>query len=150
MRKINKSGIDLIKEFEGLSLIPYLDSVGVPTIGYGNTYYENRSPVNMTDKAISKKRAEELLLNVVINFAKGVTGLLHNNINDNQFAALVSFAYNLGLGNLKKSTLLKKVNANTNDPTIAAEFMRWNKAGGMILNGLTRRRKMEAELYFKK
>ena len=69
-------------------------------------------------------------------------------LNSNQFSALVCFAYNVGTGNLLKSTLLKKVNANPLDPTIRDEFMKWNKGGGVVLNGLTRRREKEANLYF--
>ena len=69
-------------------------------------------------------------------------------INENQLGALTSFAFNAGTGNLQKSTLLKKVNANPNDPTIRDEFMRWTKAGGKVLNGLVTRRKAEADLYF--
>jgi lysozyme len=69
-------------------------------------------------------------------------------INSNQFSALVCFTYNVGIGNFLKSTLLKKVNLNPNDPTIRDEFMKWNKSGGVVLNGLTRRRKSESDLYF--
>ena len=67
-----------------------------------------------------------------------------------QFDALVSFAYNVGVGNFAKSTLLKKVNANPNDPTIRSEFEKWNKANGRVLKGLVTRRKEEADLYFTK
>jgi lysozyme len=69
-------------------------------------------------------------------------------LNSNQFSALVCFCYNVGVGNFKKSTLLAKVNQNPSDPTIRDEFMRWNKGGGQVLNGLTRRRKAEADLYY--
>jgi lysozyme len=70
-------------------------------------------------------------------------------INQNQFDALVDFAYNLGTGNLKSSTLLKKVNADPKDHKISEEFLKWNRAGGKVLKGLTARRVAEAELYFK-
>jgi len=81
-------------------------------------------------------------------FAKRVDTLVTSNINQNQFNALVSFAYNVGTGNFASSTLLKKVNKNPNDLTIKAEFLRWNKANGKVINGLTNRRIEEADLYF--
>jgi lysozyme len=79
---------------------------------------------------------------------KKVDSYCVDTINQNQFDALVSFCYNVGPGNLKSSTLLKKVNANPNDPTIRTEFLKWNKGGGKVLAGLTRRRTAEANLYF--
>jgi lysozyme len=87
---------------------------------------------------------------VMNEFAIEVRKALTKEVSENQFSALVCFAYNVGIGNLKKSTLLKKVNVNPNDETIAAEFAKWNKAGGKVLNGLVRRRKAEADLYFTK
>ena len=75
-------------------------------------------------------------------------GVDTSNLNQNQFNALVSFAYNVGTGNFSSSTLLKKVNRNPDDLTIKDEFLRWNKAGGKVLNGLTNRRNEEADLYF--
>lgn len=83
------------------------------------------------------------------DFSDKLVPLVKSEVNENQFAALTSFAYNAGIGNLKSSTLLKKVNANPSDETIRAEFMKWDKAGGKQLAGLTRRRKAEADLYFK-
>jgi lysozyme len=74
--------------------------------------------------------------------------LVKSSVTPNQFAALTSFAYNAGIGNLKSSTLLKKVNANHNDPSIALEFAKWDKAGGKVLAGLTKRRASESKLYF--
>lgn len=134
-------------DFEGLRLEAYLCPANVPTIGWGNTRYENGNPVKMGDK-INKSRADELFKNIVEGFSSGVFVLVKSELNENQFSALVSFAYNVGLGNLQRSTLLKKVNANPNDKSIMVEFIRWNKAGGKIMPGLTRRRKAEAQLYF--
>ena len=85
---------------------------------------------------------------VANRFAKRVNTLVTSNLNQNQFNALVSFAYNVGTGNFSSSTLLKKVNRNPDDLTIKDEFLRWNKAGGKVLNGLTNRRNEEAILYF--
>ena len=146
--KLNKAGADLIKSFEGCKLDAYKWSANKETIGYGNTFYEDGTPVKMGDK-ITKERAESLFELIADSFASKVKPLVTANVNSNQFDALVSFAYNCGIANLKSSTLLRKVNANPNDSTIAAEFEKWNKAGGKVLAGLTRRRKAEADLYFK-
>lgn len=143
-----KKGLDLIKRFEGLKLKPYLCSAGVPTIGYGNTFYEDGKKVTLNDSLITEQRASDLLSLTVKTFEKHVDSFCRDDINQNQFDALVSFAYNLGPNSLKNSTLLKKVNANPNDPTIRDEFMKWTKAGGKVLKGLVERRKAEADLYF--
>jgi len=148
--KISKKGLDLIKKFEGLKLKPYLCSAGVPTIGYGNTLYENGKKVSLKDTIITEQRATELLSHSLKNLEQHVDSFCRDDINQNQFDALVSFAFNLGPYNLKSSTLLKKVNKNPNDPTIRDEFMRWTKAGGKVLKGLVERRKCEADLYFSK
>jgi len=146
--KIGQDGLDLIKNKEGLSLIPYICPAGVPTIGYGNTYYEDGRKVTMADPPITQQKAEEILRHVLISFENGVDRYVQKPITQNQFDALVSFAYNLGLAALKSSTLLKKVNENPDDEDIAYQFSRWNKADGRVLKGLTVRRKEEAELYF--
>lgn len=146
--RISDKGLELIADFEGFRSNPYLDSAGVPTIGYGSTFYLDNTKVTMQDKPISECDAKVLLGLVANNFAKQVDDSLDVEVNQNQFDALVSFTYNLGIGNLRKSTLLKKVNANPCDPNIALEFERWVRAGGKVLNGLVKRRKKEAELYF--
>ena len=146
--KVSKKGLDLIKKFEGLKLKPYLCSAGVPTIGYGNTLYENGKKVSLKDSVITESRATELLSYSLKNLEQQVASFCRDDINQNQFDALVSFAFNLGPYNLKSSTLLKKVNKNPKDPTIRDEFMRWTKAGGKVLKGLVERRKTEADLYF--
>ena len=146
--KLNKAGADLIKAFEGCKLDAYKCSANKETIGYGNTFYEDGTPVKMGDR-ITKERAESLFELISDSFAAKVKPLITANLSENQFSSLVSFAYNCGIANLKSSTLLRKVNANPNDPTIRAEFEKWNKAGGKVLAGLTRRRKAEADLYFK-
>jgi lysozyme len=146
--KLNKAGADLIKEFEGCKLKAYQCSAKKWTIGYGNTFYEDGKPV-LPGHAITQQKAEQLFELIANDFANRVAKLVTSNVTPNQFGALVSFAYNCGIANLQKSTLLKKVNANHNDPTIRAEFLKWNKAGGKVLAGLTRRREAEANLYFK-
>lgn len=150
MYKLNSVGYNLIKEFEGLSLKPYLCSAKVPTIGYGSTFYENGTKVKLTDAPITKQRAEQLLKNTADKFAERVAVLITKPVTQNQFNALVSFAFNVGVSALKISTLLKLVNANPNDENIAKEFLRWNKAGGRVVQGLTNRRIKESALYFTK
>lgn len=145
---LDNKGYLLITKFEGLSLKPYLCSAKIPTIGYGNTYYPDGKRVTLLDKEITKKEAFDMFKEVANRFAKRVDELVTSNLNQNQFNALVSFAYNVGTGNFASSTLLKKVNKNPNDMTIKDEFLRWNKAGGKVINGLTNRRNEEAILYF--
>ena len=146
--KLSQKGVDLIKSFEGLSLKPYVCAGGINTIGYGNTYYTNGKRVLLSDQPITKPEAEELLKHSLSTYEKAVDTFCRDDISQSQFDALASFCYNVGTGNLQKSTLIKKVNANPQDPTIRAEFMKWNKAAGKVLLGLTRRRTAEANLYF--
>ena len=148
--KLDSKGYDLIKEFEGFSNIPYKCSANIPTIGYGNTFYPDGKRVSMLDKQITKEYADEIFKNVVDNFAFKVSKLIKSKVTQNQFNALVSFAYNVGIGNLEKSTLLKLVNTNPNDAMIAKQFLRWNKAKGNELKGLTNRRIKESALYYTK
>jgi lysozyme len=145
MRKINKAGLDLIKSFEGLYLTAYLDIVGVPTIGFGCTEGVSKEDV-ANKRTISAETAESMLMTELDRFQKGVEACVTVPLNDNEFAALVSFSYNLGLGSLQKSTLLKLLLSG--DRAGAAEqFIRWNKAGGKEVSGLTRRRLAEKALF---
>lgn len=148
--KLSSSGLDLIKRFEGYSDRPYLCAAGKPTISYGLTYYPNGKKVTMKDSKITKEEGDEMFYKIVSNFAADVLKLVKSNISVNQLNALTSFAYNVGVGNFQKSTLLKLVNVNPNDAMIAKEFLKWNKAGGKVLNGLTNRRIAESALYFTK
>jgi lysozyme len=145
---LDNKGYLFITKHEGLSLKPYLCPAKIPTIGYGNTYYPDGKRVTLLDKEITKQQAFDMFKEIANRFAKRVDELVTSNINQNQFNALVSFAYNVGTGNFSSSTLLKKINKNPDDLTIKAEFLRWNKAGGKVLNGLTNRRNEEADLYF--
>ena len=144
--EVNKAGKDLIKQFEGCKLKAYKCPSNLDTIGYGNTFYEDGTKVKPGD-VITQERANELLDIIVEDFAKKVKPLIKQNLTNNNFSALVSFAYNAGVGNLKNSTLLKKVNANPKDPNIRAEFMKWVRANDKVLNGLVKRREAEAKLY---
>lgn len=139
--KISQKGVGLVKKFEGLELKAYKDSVGVVTIGYGST-----GPHVFMGQVITESQAEALLIKDLSRFESGVTELVKVPLTQNQFDALVSFSFNLGLGNLKSSTLLKKLNAKDYIGA-SKEFERWNKAGGKVLNGLTRRRLDEKELF---
>jgi lysozyme len=145
---LDNKGYLFITKHEGLRLKPYLCPAKIPTIGYGNTYYSDGKRVTLLDKDITKQQAFDMFKEIANRFGKRVDELVTSNINQNQFNALVSFAYNVGTGNFSSSTLLKKINKNPNDLTIKAEFLRWNKAGGKVLNGLTNRRNEEADLYF--
>ena len=147
---MTEEGISLIKKYEGCKLTAYKCPAGVWTIGYGNTFYEDGSTVKPGDK-ITQERADQLFRNILEKkFVEPIRKLIVSNINDNMFSAIVSFTYNVGIGNLKSSTLLKKVNANPNDQTIALEFKKWVKSAGKVLPGLVRRRESESDLYFKK
>jgi lysozyme len=148
---ISKTGIQLLKDFEGLRLNAYKCSAGVPTIGYGSCFYPDKSNVKMGDVLRDKHEAEVLLINTLEDYDIYVSKYTKSvKLTQYQFDALVCFAFNVGLGNLSKSTLLKMVLSNPNNPNIPAEFAKWNKAGGKVLQGLTKRRQKESELYFKK
>jgi len=138
----------LIRRFEGLRLTPYLCSAGVPTIGYGATYYEDGTRVTLRDGAITKDRAESLLRWHVSNvYLPAVVKLCPAIVHETpgRMAALIDFTFNLGSGNLRASTLRRKVNAGDWE-AVPGELLRWNKAGGRVLRGLTIRRQAEAAL----
>lgn len=146
--EVGKKGLDLIKEFEGLELNAYPDPAtgGAPwTIGYGWTQPVDGKPV-VKGMSISLDKAEELLVKGVVPYANRVTALVKVPVNQNQFDALVSFAYNLGVANLQNSTLLKKLNVKDYSGA-ADEFLKWNRAGGKVMKGLTRRREAERRLF---
>ena len=130
----------MIKSFEGLRLRAYKDAVGVWTIGYGTTRAVRPGMV------ITRQKAEEFLQNDLKRFEDAVNGAVKVRINDNQFAALVSFTYNVGSGALRSSTLLRLLNQG-NIRGAADQFPRWNRAGGRVLAGLTRRRNAERALF---
>lgn len=151
--KTGLNGINTIKKFEGCFLHAYKCPAAINTIGYGTIKYPNGNKVKIGD-VITQAQADEYLMHEVNEKAGAVANLLKGvKVNQNQFDALVSFAYNLGTYALQTSTLLKKVRSNPNDPAIRTEFMKWCKArqnGKLVtLNGLLKRRKEEADLYFK-
>ncbi|TRX06198.1 lysozyme [Flavobacterium gawalongense] len=144
------SAIRILKDSESLVLNPYRDpGKGVITIGWGNTFYEDGTSVKLSDKPLTRARAEELFNNISGAFERDVKKLVTASINPNQLGALTSLAYNVGIGNFKKSTLLKIINNDPNDSAIEYHFNEWNKSGGKILKGLIIRRKKEFGLYKK-
>ncbi len=146
--KISNKGLELIKEFEGFSANAYLCPAKIPTIGYGNTFWQDGRKVRLGEQ-ISKTKALELLEFVANkDFADKIFPLIKVQINQNQFDAMTSLAYNIGVGAFSKSTLLKRVNAKD---FIGAsnEFLKWDKSGEKPLLGLTRRRQREKELFLK-
>jgi lysozyme len=145
---VNQKCIDIIKSFEGLFLKPYLCPAKVATIGYGTIKYPNGTKVRLTDAPITEAKAMEYLMFEINQKARAIDPMLREDLTENQFAALISFAYNLGEGALRQSTLLKKVNANPLDAQIRGEFQKWIYADGRKLNGLLRRRNAETNLYF--
>ena len=148
---MTEKGKNLIKQFEGCSLVAYKCPAGKWTIGYGNTFYADGTPVKEGDK-IDQATANQLFEFIANDFEKQVKMVLGDTLcatlPKESIDALISFAYNCGVGALSKSTLLKKVRADKNDLVgIKAEFAKWNKSNGKVLAGLTRRRNAEAELY---
>ena len=132
--------------FEGLYLTPYLCPAGVPTIGVGATYYEDGTSVTLLDPAITRERAEALLLWMVrARYLPAVLRLCPGVDNPQRLAALIDFTFNLGAGQLKASTLRRKVNAGEWGD-VPAELRKWVKGGGRVLRGLVIRREAEASL----
>lgn len=141
MRHITQDGIDLIKRFEGFSSTVYICPAGYRTIGYGHLVRSGES-----FNEISETEAEELLCKDVESAERAVLRLVNVPLTDGQFDALVSFTYNLGPGALQCSTLRRKVNRQAHRE-VPAQLVRWVWAGGRKLNGLIRRRAVEAKLY---
>lgn len=145
---IIQEAVDLIKHFEGLRLTPYLCSAGVPTIGYGSTFYEDGRKVTLQDPPITKERAESLFqLALDRQFTPAALRQCPVLIaHPNKLGAIVSFVYNLGAGRLQSSTLRRKINAELWDEA-ADQILVWNIAAGKVNKGLDRRRKAERALF---
>lgn len=136
----------LCLRFEGLYLRPYLCPAGVPTIGVGATFYEDGTRVTLQDPPITRERALQLLRwHIRQRFLPATLRLCPGANTPGRLAALVDFAFNLGEGNLRASTLRRRVNAGEWDD-VPVQLLRWNRAGGRVLAGLTRRRRAEADL----
>jgi lysozyme len=135
---------ELIREFEGLRLEAYPDpaSGGEPwTIGYGHTKGVRKG------QKIDLQDAEAMLIDDMSDADDCIGDWVDIELTDNERAALISFIFNLGCGAFRGSTLLKMLNADGDRNAIAAQFLRWNKAGGKVMNGLTRRREAERKLF---
>lgn len=147
--KLSDNGFRLLGESEGIVLRPYKDSVGIPTIGIGSTYYEDGTKVTMKDKAITKERAIQLAKNVVKSSEEQVNKSIIVPMTQNQFDAMVLLCYNIGESGFAKSSVVKNFNAG-NVQKAADSFLLWNKAGGVVSKGLTNRREKERELFLTK
>ncbi|GKX60262.1 lysozyme [Leminorella grimontii] len=137
-----QAGINLIKEFEGLKLSKYRDAVGLWTIGYGHLIRSGET----FERSLTEQEAEALLRKDLLESERGIRRLVSVPLTQNQFDALVSFVFNVGVGRLATSTLLKKLNAQDYRGA-ADELPKWNRAGGNVLEGLTRRRQAERALF---
>jgi len=136
----SQNGIDLIKHFEGCELKAYKCPAGVWTIGYGHIKGVQEGDV------ITEQQADEMLVEELHEYENYINTLVTVPLNQNQYDALVSWVYNLGSSNLNSSTLLKVLNSG-DYAGVPEQIMRWNKAGGKVLEGLTRRRQAEADLF---
>ena len=132
----------LLKKFEGCKLTAYRCPANVCTIGYGHTSAAG-APMVTDGMKITQQQAEDILSRDLVKYETAVHNMLHQPLNQRQFDVLVDFAYNVGIGNLQSSTLLKKVNAAKFDE-VPAELMKWTKGGGKVLPGLVRRRQAES------
>ena len=136
----------LARRFEGCYLRPYLCPAGVPTIGYGATYYEDGTRVTLFDAPITRERAESLLLWMVrTRYLPAVLRLCPGIDSPERLAAIIDFTFNLGAGNLQASTLRRRINAGQWDD-VPGELRKWIKGGGRVLAGLVKRREAEVAL----
>jgi lysozyme len=142
---INQAGIDLIKQWEGCKLKAYKDVAGIWTVGYGLTSRAGFIEVG-PDTVLTQAEADYYLEKVVDDFASKIKPMITAPINENEFAAFVSLAYNIGVGAFKRSSALKRFNAGEKDRVTEAIRM-WKKAGGKTVQGLVNRREAEAALF---
>lgn len=142
--KTSADGRRFIEAFEGRRLTAYQDSVGIWTIGFGHTTAAGE-PYITRDMTITGDEADRILAADLAKVERQVLGCIKQPLNQAQFDALVSFTFNLGQGNLSRSSLARRVNAG--DYEVAGEFIKWNRAGNQVLDGLTRRRKAEARMW---
>jgi len=146
-RRINVTGYDLIKQWEGLRTTAYKDSAGIWTIGYGHTASAGK-PHPKSGMKITKTQAEDILMRDLGQYEQTVCDVVKVPLSDSQFAALVSFCYNIGADKFRKSTLVKKLNRGDYN-AVPTELMKWTRAGGKKLQGLVNRRAAEAGLWVK-
>lgn len=146
--QLDEAGLNLIKQFEGCILHPYRDQVGVPTIGYGQTYYpQTGKKVTMQDVAITQTQADAMFLQMLKPFELAVYSTTRDDLTQNQFNALVSLTYNIGTGGFKGSTVHRLVNQHITGQPLKDAFLMWTKAGGKVIQDLTERRIKEYQTY---
>lgn len=146
--QLDNNGLALIKYFEGCVLHPYLDQVGIPTIGYGQTYYPGTGKkVTMEDDNITQQQANEMLLIMLKPFELAVYSTTRDDLKQNEFNALVSLTYNIGTGGFKGSTVQRLVNQGISGLQLKLAFLMWTKADGHVLNDLVIRRTKEYNTY---
>jgi lysozyme len=144
--KTSQQGLKLIERFEGLSLTPYKDCVGLYTIGVGHLIGDGRSLPSSWNRTLTVNECYELLASDVTKFELGVARYITAKLTQNQFDALVSFAFNLGLGTLQRSSLRQKLNRGNQEGAIKT-WLKYNMAGGQVIRGLDLRRKAEVSLF---
>ncbi len=146
-KTISSSGVDLIASFEGLRLSPYTDSAGIWTIGYGSIYDLQGKRITSKTPSLTLEQAKELLKKSITSVTTFINKIVKAPLTQNQYDAVCSLTYNIGIGNLQKSNLLK--NINSGKPVVKDNFVSWNKAGGKVIKGLILRREREYALYIK-
>ena len=144
--KAGERGLALMKEFEGCKLAACQCPAGIWTIGIGSTHYGDGTPVTKSRTLPTEKAAIALLAATIGQYEKAVNAV-DAELTQNEFDALVCLCYNIGVGNFSSSTLVKMLNAGEDKEEVAKQFVRWNKAGGKVMAGLTRRREAEAKLF---
>lgn len=142
------NGINLIKQFEGCRYSPYRDSIGLWTVGYGHLIGDGKSLPSGDNRVFTQKEIDDFLVNDLMHVESGISVLIRVPITQNQFDALCSFCYNLGVGTLQKSTLLKDINSSLWDAA-ANDILKFHFAGGVSLPGLVKRRQAEHDLFIK-
>lgn len=148
IESLDTAGLNLIKGFEGCILHPYHDQVGIPTIGYGQTYYpDTGKKVSMLDPAITQQQADNMFMQILKPFELAVYSTTRDSLTQNNFNALVSLTYNIGSGGFKGSTVHRLVNDGISDGRLKAAFLLWDKANGKVLQDLIHRRIAEYNTY---
>ncbi len=144
--QVSSNCLQLIKQFEGFKPTPYFDSAGIPTIGYGTILYPDNTRVTMNDPAITEDQALEYLEFNINEKCEALDKLIKVQLSQNQYAAICSLVYNIGMTNFETSTLLRMLNQSDFDGA-AAQFTRWDYSAGQVVAGLETRRQQEAKLF---
>ncbi|KAJ5578471.1 uncharacterized protein N7459_007435 [Penicillium hispanicum] len=147
---VNQNGLNLIKSFESFQPNAYDDGFGNPTIGYGHLCADSSCSDVRYPKPLTEDTATQLLAGDLVSYQDALTNALADpvTLNDNQYAALVSWTFNIGNGNMESSDLVRRMNGGENVALVAHdELPQWNKANGQAVNGLTRRRSAELQLF---